>query len=650
MKLLLAFGFLSTSHLVLAATYHVSAERGDDTRSTSQAETEGTPWKSMGHAAAQMKAGDTAVLHAGTYRETVKPMADQLTFVAAPGEVPVVSGCDVISTWKKADAIHQATVTTRVRAVFVAGEHQQLARWPNENGNPLDTIEWAACEARNEGGKAGPWATVTFSGTSWKPDHWVGGHFLGYHGHNYYQANQGRITQSGADQLSITDLSGNLKDGLDEFEGEGRGYIINHLNALDAPGEWYWGNGVLHFMPPANASGEIEAQTRLYGFDLTGRKKITLRGIRFIACSALLDLAEDCEIDGCAFIHHAPWGNHRESQFDGIRGERGQYEYAAKEDATAGIYVEGTGNRIRNCYLKPGWGMGVHFRAGAQNTVENCLIEDFNWLIKQDGAAVQLCGIGNRVIGCTIRHCSGMGIVGTQIGDSFVRGFEVLNNHVSDTGLVLLDSGNSAIYFNNHNAKDRGCQNAVIAYNEIGTVHTHWDNGKGMGIYMDDGNDHLTIHHNLIHAGPNIRWPIFSNGGPHVVENFRVYHNTVWDMPDAANAAGFVSSIRPKSIGRRESVDVRNNVAQFTAYRGLHGKDSEATTAANISNAKPTEFADVAAGNFQPRAESTLIDAGEVIPGFTKDVIGKAPDIGAFEHGAPQWKAGSTLTGDPTQK
>jgi hypothetical protein len=403
-------------------------------------------------------------------------------------------------------------------------------------------------------------------------------------------------------------------------------------------------------MPPAKASGDVEAQTRLYGFDLTGRKDIALRGIRFVACSALLDKTEACDIDGCAFIHHAPWGNYRESQFDGIPGERGQYEYAAKEDATAGIYVEGTDNRIQNCYLKPGWGMGVHFRAGARNTVENCLIEDFNWLLKQDGAGVQLSGIGNRVLRCTIRHCSAMGIVGTQIGDSYVRGFEVLHNHVSDTGLVLLDSGNSAIYFNNHNAKDRNCQNATIAYNEIGTVHTHRDNGKGMGIYMDDGNDHLTIHHNLIHAGRNIRWPIFSNGGPHVVENFRVYHNTVWDMPDAANAAGFVSSIRPNSGGRRESVDVRNNVAQFTAYRGLHGSEGAATTAANHSGAKPTAFANVAARDFGPNAGSVLVDAGEVIPGFATEVAGNAPDIGALEHGTPPWKAGSSLTGDPTKK
>ncbi len=47
--------------------------------------------------------------------------------------------------------------------------------------------------------------------------------------------------------------------------------------------------------------------------------------------------------------------------------------------------------------------------------------------------------------------------------------------------------------------------------------------------------------------------------------------------------------------------------------------------------------------DFRPRKNSPLIDAGRVIPGFTDNYNGKAPDIGAYEYGGKQWKPGYDL-------
>jgi hypothetical protein len=48
------------------------------------------------------------------------------------------------------------------------------------------------------------------------------------------------------------------------------------------------------------------------------------------------------------------------------------------------------------------------------------------------------------------------------------------------------------------------------------------------------------------------------------------------------------------------------------------------------------------AGNYMPKKDSKLIDAG-VVANEMKDIpySGKAPDIGAFEYGMPVWSAGS---------
>jgi hypothetical protein len=48
----------------------------------------------------------------------------------------------------------------------------------------------------------------------------------------------------------------------------------------------------------------------------------------------------------------------------------------------------------------------------------------------------------------------------------------------------------------------------------------------------------------------------------------------------------------------------------------------------------PTNF------DFRPKASSPLVDAGAVVSPYTDGFHGSAPDIGAYEHGAPNWRAG----------
>ena len=44
--------------------------------------------------------------------------------------------------------------------------------------------------------------------------------------------------------------------------------------------------------------------------------------------------------------------------------------------------------------------------------------------------------------------------------------------------------------------------------------------------------------------------------------------------------------------------------------------------------------------DFRPKADSSLVDAGIAMPGITDHFEGKAPDIGAYEHGGINWKPG----------
>ena len=84
-----------------AAIYHVAIEHpsADDANPG----TGERPWRTVQRAAELLRPGDTALIHSGTYRETVRPFLGgtgpehMITYAAAPGEAPVLKGSD---TWR----------------------------------------------------------------------------------------------------------------------------------------------------------------------------------------------------------------------------------------------------------------------------------------------------------------------------------------------------------------------------------------------------------------------------------------------------------------------------------------------------------------------------------------------------------------------
>jgi hypothetical protein len=133
------------------------------------------PWTSIQQAAERMQPGELCVIHAGTYRETVRPRDGQ-TFTAAPGEAVVLTGCDAVTAWQPAaegSRVWTASVPPTVREVFVDGRRMNLARFPDEDGDLLDAEEWLDTRLEHLSDQT---AKVTFkNGRSWPKDFWKGG-------------------------------------------------------------------------------------------------------------------------------------------------------------------------------------------------------------------------------------------------------------------------------------------------------------------------------------------------------------------------------------------------------------------------------------------------------------------------------------------
>ena len=82
---------------------------------------------------------------------------------------------------------------------------------------------------------------------------------------------------------------------------------------------------------------------------------------------------------------------------------------------------------------------------------------------------------------------------------------------------------------------------------------------------------------------------------------------------------------------------------------GTTNKGAGVTESHNRGGVSAAEFADAAAGDFRLRADSPSRNAGVVIEGINdagsaSPFTGKAPDLGAYEHGGKDWTAGSTVT------
>jgi hypothetical protein len=615
-------------------------------------------------AANAMTAGDTGFVRAGTYRETATPQSGQ-TFAAYADEKPLISGGDPVNGWTAhAGNIYKANVKTQVLDVFIGANAMQKARWPNEDGDPLTCGEWERATTRLESRTRRGIGKVVIAKMKQPPGHWVGGWYCGVHGKNPFMVAEGRITASGNNELTCTDLGPGWKGVYGQMWGEGGGYITDHLNCLDAEKEWHWQDGTLYFWAPGGATPtNVQARTRLYGFILTNRNNVTLKGLYFLGASVQVNGGSDNVLDGCHFRHVSPWGKHYYT-------DARNYYWGGTADGTSGIHIAGTNHVIQNCSVVGGWGNGIHLAGGSNLTVSNNYVADFGWSGRFVQSPVSGFGTGLNIVRNTIRRSSGPGLFlyqknpGDGANVSHVKQPRILHNDIRDCGYLLDDSGNAFIYIQNADVPSaERALHGEIAYNVL--VRQLGGQGKHLtgGIYLDNGTDFCAIHHNVIDMRDKVHARascIFLNAAGHNQENIFIFNNTLWGYRgDHMFAGGIVISTSVSRGGRQSNVVIQNNLAQHDPVVRLndwpYGKSQQGagvTQSHNRGKVPAAEFLDVAQGNFQLKRGARAINAGLLmeanrIPESFSPVVDGEPDLGACEFGSVEWTAGATVTPSP---
>ena len=256
------FEQFDASGLARNNTYYVAqSENASDTNDGSEA----FPFRTIQHAADIAQAGDTVIIHGGTYRETVKPKnsgtaTQPIIYRAAEGEEVIISAFEKVSgfTSYKGD-ICQVIIPKSMgydrNFVIMNDEILREGRHPNTDTSTVnaphpgytteDNIERVTfgdirMPVEQNQSKDYTYAIGNDLNQDQK-DYWKGGTFVTLTGEAWTLC-YAMITSSQKGRINITH-NGQGGYGIDTYylskKPNDFGYITHHLNTVDMPGEWY---------------------------------------------------------------------------------------------------------------------------------------------------------------------------------------------------------------------------------------------------------------------------------------------------------------------------------------------------------------------------------------------------------------------------
>jgi hypothetical protein len=273
-----------------------------------------------------------------------------------------------------------------------------------------------------------------------------------------------------------------------------------------------------------------------------------------------------------------------------------------------GVVVNGIGNTVRGCNLANTAGSGI-FTAGTSNLITR------NTIFNTDYSGTYASSIalhGNvDIVTFNTAFASGRDILRPE-----GIGADIRFNDLSNPGLLAKDLG--VIYCWGINGQGVKGQPTRIAYNWI---HDNNHINPAPLVYLDDWDANYEIDHNVIwntggDAGVRINGP---------AAQIRVYNNTLYNCaPVGANSIDTWPNSNPNPSYWT------NDINQYWSSNNLYFAGSPQAQIPNFLNR-----------DFRLKTNAAAIDAGVNIPGITEGFVGTAPDLGAYEFGAPVWTAGA---------
>ena len=447
-----------------------------------------SPFQTIQKCATVSSAGDSCLIRAGVYRETVAPNSG-VSFAPYNSESVTVDGSDPVTGWTPySGSIYKASITLNpgllANQVFVGGTMAEEARWPN-TGADLLSPTWATM------GTGTTTTTVLDSSIPSISGGWAGATIHLWAGSNPFAHQTGTVTSSGGGSVSFSAINGTLCPYLCAQSG-GKYYLVGKLAALDSANEWFYdaASHQLYLWAPGGGSpSNVSAKQRDLAFDLRGKSNVGIQGLKLFSSMVFMDNASIGNIidglDARYLSHYTTLPKPTNLAYSD-----GDFDVVASHGNDSGIVVLGSNNTVKNSTLVYSAGNGIRL-GGTNNTATNNLIHDVGYMGSY-ATGVNISGSGQKVDHNTI-YSTGRDAITV---DWHVNGLEFKNNDISY---------NNA-YASSKIAPDSGVIYVCCQLDGSGThIHHNWVHDATQtsvdsptaGIYIDNSSGGFEIDQNV---------------------------------------------------------------------------------------------------------------------------------------------------------
>lgn len=596
---------------VVATEYFVSPTGSDDNKGSIE-----QPFKRIQVAANKMQAGDITYIRAGRYFEQVRltqvygSKEKPFTFIAYPNEKVTLDGTIAINNkWTKYRGnIYQTTIEQPIWQLFVGNKSMTPARWPN--GNWYDGSIWNKSQSMMwpEKGKLGQYYNKELSSLDFDL---TGGIIVVNSGS--FKTYQSKITKhnAGSDHFSF-----NTKGVKSHFSFNDKvnrhGYFLEgKLGLLDQENEWFYDADTkqLYLWAEQGVNPEtltVRGKVQSYALTVKRSKHVNFQGINFFATTYNVNSSSYINIEDSTLMYP--------SYSKRALGNTSQIDVTKMMVENENIPAF---NQLKNCEIAYTDGPAIEMN-GTGNRVENCYMHDIDYSCTHKGGyTLNMVDAKELVFRRNTIHTTGC----SELFKAGIRNLVELND-LSHSGYLQNDGSMIQVSVKQQD-------NAVVRYN---WVH---DSVK-QGIRFDNKNTPNAPYGKNGQVLNNVAWNtdrLFFKGDEHFI-----FNNLSFD----SHQNDLITSSNKVIQGHNHKTITRNNISnKFSGHRTkprsqypLPGVVDHNWDGVTLGSDIRSQLRDPDNLDFRPKANSSLVDAGTVIEGKLTYFLGKAPDIGPYEFGA----------------
>ena len=518
------------------------------------------PFATINGAAKVAKAGDTVIIHEGVYREEVRPQNDgtatnPIIFKAAEGENVTISAFEEQGDFVPyKNGIYQTVIPKSLGVdrnfIIMDGEIIREGVHPNTDTHqaavdefdpdyelhdmlpPRGDIRVVSKERPNE-------AVSENDLNQEQKDYWKGGTYTTMYAAGWTYC-YGVITGSEKGKIFITDENAERKGqfgivyynastdpGITDY-----GFITNHINTVDLPGEWYIDNEscILYMIPPEGTNPKdlkVEIKQRQRVVDLRKRKYVQFVGINTTGGGiTMANGSEMCVVNGGEhkYISHAGLSVASAASSWTIYNNEDYYEGVddAPEFGEAGFMEGGINNAFINTNISYSAASGIYLQ-GNYAYVENNVVSHTGY----SGTYTAGITISNKINPNNFEEpVGGHTIVHNTVHSASRAVLQIGGGSRTDTP-YMLESG----FNETPSGAIMGCD---IGYNHFYDANVQSrDTGVIYSYGVSAGNDwrRTQMHHNVAHdnvtsnANSTLHTTFYHDG---MTAMYDTYSNVVW--------------------------------------------------------------------------------------------------------------------------